>query len=151
MRDHVILDSDSCSYIDGLRNQTQEYLHYCKAPIRNFKQTTRLLFPLALSRLICICDSFATMVCCLQRNCKLASSNANKTLQLGQLLGLVMLLVATTVFLYYTAWTLLMVCVNRIFTGNMETDVLSSPLSTLDILSTTYSHHEFGRLESLLF
>jgi dolichyl-phosphate mannosyltransferase polypeptide 2 regulatory subunit len=31
--------------------------------------------------------------------------------QLDRLVGLSMLIVATTVFLYYTIWTLLMVCI----------------------------------------
>ena len=33
-------------------------------------------------------------------------------IQLDKLVGLMMLIVATTVFLYYTTWTLLMVCSN---------------------------------------
>lgn len=65
-----------------------------------------------------------------------------------------MLLVATAIFLYYTAWTLLMVCESnyeaRIRYSSLI-DCIISPSLTKDILSMTSFLPVFGRFEFPLF
>lgn len=69
--------------------------------------------------------------------------------QLDELVGMAMLIVATTVFLYYTTWTLLMVAIHFATASlSYETDSLlastDSHSSTPAILSTTFSPLGFG-------
>ncbi len=56
-------------------------------------------------------------------------------IQLDRLVGMAMLIVATTVFLYYTAWTLLMVCMLL----SIPELWLTHPTSPLLMKITTYS------------
>lgn len=66
-----------------------------------------------------------------------------------------MLTIATTVFLYYTTWTLLMVFLNPysyfivcfFLEQDTNNNALSSPLWTLATLFMTYFHHESGLFE----
>jgi hypothetical protein len=55
-----------------------------------------------------------------------------------------MLLAATAIFLYYTAWTLLMVCLCSILGLIPTLMMLASPLSTPAIPSTSYSRRPSG-------
>ena len=66
-------------------------------------------------------------------------------LQLDKLIGLAMLIIATTVFLYYTAWTLLMVrTLHWLCAPSADR---CSHLWTTVIHSTASSHLESGQYE----
>lgn len=76
-------------------------------------------------------------------------SNVLLTLgQIDKLFGLAMLIIATTVFLYYTVWTLLMVW-SLLPPTIEETDPMPSHLSIPAILCMTYFLRGFGRSEFL--
>jgi Dolichol phosphate-mannose biosynthesis regulatory protein (DPM2) len=62
--------------------------------------------------------------------------------QLDKLLGMAMLIVASTVFLYYTIWTLFMVG-SRFSRSSLSTDRCSR-LWTTDTLFTAFSRLESG-------
>jgi hypothetical protein len=70
------------------------------------------------------------------------NANAASFSQLDKLLGMAMLIVASTVFLYYTIWTLFMVS-SRVSQSSRSTDCYSR-LWTTDTLSIAFSRPEYG-------
>ena len=74
---------------------------------------------------------------------------ADTPFQLDKIVGMAMLIVATTVFLYYTVWTLLMVGTLRI-SDIVSSPGRNSPSSTMIIHSKDSSCPESGRSEYLL-